>query len=77
LGGETHPSNIEAAVGFDRLVQKGAEMKTMAKTSGVVTQPVQLPGLPTAPPPGQAPLAPLQSAQQPAQNIPQSLALPG
>lgn len=75
LDGETHPSNIEAAVGFDRLIQKGAEMKTMAKTSGVVTQPVQLPSLPTAPPPGQAPLAPLQSAQ-PGQNIPQSLALP-
>ena len=75
LDGETHPSNIEAAVGFDRLIQKSAEMKTLAKTSGVVTQPVQIPGLPTAPPPGQAPLAPLQSAQ-PMQNSSQSLALP-
>jgi hypothetical protein len=76
LTGDTHPSNIEAAVGFDRLIKKDAEMRTLEKTSGNVTQPVQLPGLPVAPPLGQTPLAPLQSAQT-APPIPQSLVLPG
>lgn len=72
LAGDTAPQNIEAAVGFDALKQKAAEVKTQSKTSGVVTQPVQLP---TQAPVGQQPLAPLQSAQQAPVN-PQALALP-
>lgn len=82
LSGETPPQHIEAAVGFNKMTERAAEMKdalaavsrTSAPTSGLPMAP--LGSLPQqAPGNGQMPLAPLQSAQSVAQN-PGSLALP-
>lgn len=82
LNGETPPQHIEAAVGFNKMTERAAEMKdalaavssTPAPTSGLPMAP--LGSLPQqAPGNGQMPLAPLQSAQSVPQN-PGSLALP-
>lgn len=82
LNGETPPQHIEAAVGFNKMTERAAEMKdalavvssTPAPTQGLPMAP--LGSLPQqAPGNGQMPLAPLQSAQSVAQN-PGSLALP-
>lgn len=65
IKGDAAPSNIEAAVGYNSLIEKKDEMKSR------VTPKV---GQPYVPPAGQSALAPLQSAQQ--QQIPQGLAIP-
>ena len=82
LNGETPPQHIEAAVGFNKMTERAAEMKdalaavssTPAPTQGLPMAP--LGSLPQqAPGNGQMPLAPLRSAQSVTQN-PGSLALP-
>ena len=82
LNGETPPQHIEAAVGFNKMTERSAEMKDAL--AAVSNTPASAPGLPMAPlgslpqqapGNGQMPLAPLQSAQSVAQN-PGSLALP-
>lgn len=65
LDGETPVQNIQAAVGYNSLVEKKNEMRA--------TQPPRV-AQPYVPPAGQVPLAPLQSAQQ--MNPAQSLAYP-
>lgn len=64
LKGETDPRNIEAAVGYNSLIEKKDEMKS--KNVPTVAQPF-------VPPTGQPALAPLQSAQpqmtQPTQGL--------
>lgn len=62
LNGETPVQNIQAAVGYNSLVEKKNEMRA--------TQPPRV-AQPYVPPAGQVPLAPLQSAQQmnPAQRL--------
>lgn len=75
LAGDTHPHNIEAAVGFNKLTQRAAELKTLNNTGGNGVAPAPMGQLPSAAPAGQMPLAPLQSAQS-LQQIPQGLALP-
>lgn len=81
LAGDVHPHNIEAAVGFNKLTQTAAELKTQVAQAPAIPAPTALFNpqqfAPNAPAQGQQPLAPLQSAQQSQQNIPQSLALPG
>ena len=68
LKGDTPPQNIEAAVGYNTLIERKDEMKS--KDVPKVPQPY-------VPPMGQEPLAPLQSAQ-PQQGQPtQPLAYPG
>jgi len=77
LNGETPSQHIEAAVGFNKLTQRAAELKDNAVASAPAPAPAPLGSLPQqAPIDGQLPLAPLQSAQSAAQN-PGSLALPG
>lgn len=80
LNGETPPQHIEAAVGFNKMTQRAAEMKDQLGSLNAAPAPVPLgstlSGLPTqAPTDGSLPLAPLQSVQTLAQN-PGSLALP-
>lgn len=64
LKGETAPQNIQAAVGFNKLVENKDEMKS--KVAPMVNQPFVKPE--------QSPLAPLQSAQP--QQLPQGVARP-
>jgi hypothetical protein len=66
IKGETTPQNIEAAVGYNSLIERKDEMK--AKTAPTVNQPY-------VPPVGQPALAPLQSAQPQPQPT-QGLAIP-
>ncbi len=82
LSGETPPQHIEAAVGFNKMTERAAEMKDAL--AAVSSTPAPIPRLSMAPlgslpqqapGNGQMPLAPLQSAQSVAQN-PGSLALP-
>lgn len=67
LKAETSPQNIQAAVGYNHLIEKGDEMKAQPKRP--MTDFVR----PSAQP-EQPPLAPLQSAQ--GQQLPQGLANP-
>lgn len=85
LNGETPPQHIQAAVGFNTMTRRAAEMKDQlgaaasSPTQASAPAPLGSPlgSLPQqAPGNGQMPLAPLQSAQSVAQN-PGSLALPG
>lgn len=66
LKGETPAQNIEAAVGYNALIEKSDEQKSKR---------VPLMQTPYQPPVGQPALAPLQSAQ-PQNQIPQGLAMP-
>ena len=82
LAGESPVQNIEAAVGFNKITERSAEMKDMvgslngASTIGQAQAP--LGSLPQqAPMNGQAPLAPIQNTQAPLVQNTGSLALPG
>jgi len=67
LNGETPAQNIQAAVGYNSLIEKKDEMKS--KSPPIVAQPY-------VPPMGQQPLAPLQSLQIPQVDPTQRLASP-